>query len=176
MCARSSAVCAPDSADERSFVVQSVMTSATDVIQAQVDAYNARDGEAFANCYDEDATVIGPDGTVMMTGRDANASVYGQFFAQSPDLHVEIRTRIGAGDWVVDEEDTRDINFEGDALSHARPDRLPRHRRAHRPRPGARVAPSPPCRNRPHMPRSGHGVVSMRVRLGFPNRATKGHA
>ncbi|MEO8827955.1 SgcJ/EcaC family oxidoreductase [Lapillicoccus sp.] len=99
--------------DERAFVLQWVMTSIADVIQAQVDAYNARDAEAFANCYSESATVIGPDGSVMMTGRDAIASVYGQLFAQSPDLHVEIGTRISAGDWVVDEEDASGINFEG---------------------------------------------------------------
>ena len=40
-------------------------------------------------------------------------SVYGQLFAQSPDLHVEIGARIGAGDWVVDEEVASGINFEG---------------------------------------------------------------
>lgn len=96
------------------------MASTTDVIQAQVDAYNARDAEAFANCYGESATVIGPDGSVMMTGREAITSVYGQLFAQSPDLRVEIGTRIVAGDWVVDEEDVSGINFEGmPAAMHA---------------------------------------------------------
>lgn len=96
------------------------MTTAEDLIQTQVDAYNGRDADAFANCYHENATVVGPDGSVMMTGRDAIASVYGQLFAQSPDLHVEISTRLSAGDWVVDEEEASGINFEGmPAAMHA---------------------------------------------------------
>jgi putative hydrolase of HD superfamily len=89
------------------------MHSPADVVQTQVDAYNARDAAAFANCYAEGATVIGPDGSVMMTGREAIASVYGQLFAQSPDLHVEIGSRLGAGDWIVDEEDVSGVTFEG---------------------------------------------------------------
>jgi hypothetical protein len=89
------------------------MISPADVVQAQVDAYNARDAEAFAECYDESATVIGPDGSVMMTGRDAISGVYGQLFAQSPDLHLEMGTRLSAGDWVVDEEDVSGVDFEG---------------------------------------------------------------
>jgi hypothetical protein len=89
------------------------MTSPIDVVQAQVDAYNARDVEAFAACYDENATVIAPDGSVMMSGRDAITSIYAQLFSQSPDLHVALGTRLSAGDWVVDEEDVSGIDFEG---------------------------------------------------------------
>jgi len=53
--------------------------------QAQVDVYNSRDAEAFAARYDENATVIGPDGTVMMSRRDGISSVHREPFTQSPD-------------------------------------------------------------------------------------------
>ncbi len=61
----------------------------SDVVQAQVDAYNARDARAFAQRYSPDAHVLGSDGSVMVSGRDAIEGCYGGL-RRRPELHVEI--------------------------------------------------------------------------------------
>lgn len=73
-------------------------------MQAQVDAYNAHDVEAFLACYAVDAEVRTPEGHVVMRGHDEMRQRYGTLFAQHPDLRAEVPTRIRAGDWTVDEE------------------------------------------------------------------------
>jgi uncharacterized protein (TIGR02246 family) len=74
------------------------------LVQQQVDAYNRRDTEGFADCYDDDARVLWSDGSVLVHGRPAIAKHYGEIFAQSPDLHVRVASRIVVGDFVIDEE------------------------------------------------------------------------
>ena len=69
------------------------MASPLEVVQAQVDAFNARDAAAFTSLYHSDATLVGPDGNVMLQGRDAINGMYTQLFAQSPDLRVNIVAR-----------------------------------------------------------------------------------
>jgi hypothetical protein len=89
------------------------MACPTDVVQAQVDAFNARDAEAFTACYHVDARVLGADGDVMVEGTDAIHGLYAQVFGQSPELRVDIANRIAVGDWVVDEEVASGFVFEG---------------------------------------------------------------
>ena len=89
------------------------MSSAVETVQAQVDAFNARDADAFTALYHPEATVVGPDGNVMVAGSEAINGLYTQLFAQSPDLHVDIPARITIGDWVIDEEDASGFVFEG---------------------------------------------------------------
>lgn len=73
-------------------------------IQRQLDAYNAHDVDAFLACYADDVVVRHGDGRVLMTGRDAMRAVYERLFTEHPDVHVEVPTRLAAGDWIVDEE------------------------------------------------------------------------
>ena len=89
------------------------MASPLEVVQAQVDAFNARDAEAFTALYHSDATLLGPDGNVMMQGHAAINGMYAQLFAQSPELHVNIVSRMTVGDWVVDEEECSGFVFDG---------------------------------------------------------------
>lgn len=89
------------------------MSSPVEAVQTQVDAYNARDAVAFTACYHPEATIVGPDGEVMVEGSEAINALYAGLFAQSPDLHVDIRTRISIGQWVIDEEDASGLVFEG---------------------------------------------------------------
>jgi uncharacterized protein (TIGR02246 family) len=89
------------------------MTAQTDIVQAQVDAYERKDAAGYAACFAQDAQVATADGTVMAQGRDAIAALYGQLFAQSPDLHVEVVNRIAVGSHVFDEEMLSGISFEG---------------------------------------------------------------
>ena len=90
-----------------------VETSAVDVIAVQVDAYNARDLDRFLECYAPDAVIEDGTGQVLMRGRDAMRSLYGQLFAQSPELHCEIRQRICVGPYVVDEEAITGFHLAG---------------------------------------------------------------
>jgi len=84
-----------------------------DPVQTQVDAFNARDVDAFLACYAPDVVIEGADGTVMMRGHDQLRAMYSQLFAQSPDLHVEIPSRIRVGAYVIDEEQATGFVFEG---------------------------------------------------------------
>lgn len=85
----------------------------TEVVQSQVDAFNARDAAGFAEHYSPDAELVGADGIVMLAGREAILSFYSALFEASPDLHVEVGARITAGDWVIDEESVSGIESEG---------------------------------------------------------------
>ena len=89
------------------------MSSPVEAVQAQVDAFNARDAAAFTACYHPEATVVGPDGNVMVEGSEAINALYAKVFAQSRDLHVNILARISIGDWVIDEEGASGFVFEG---------------------------------------------------------------
>lgn len=89
------------------------MASPLEVVQAQVDAFNARDAAAFTALYHSDATLVGPDGNVMMQGTEAINGMYTQLFARSPDLHVNVVSRMTVGDWVVDEEECSGFVFDG---------------------------------------------------------------
>ena len=84
-----------------------------DVIDAQVDAYNARDLERFLDHYAPDAVIEDGAGQVLMRGREAMKGLYGQLFAQSPELHCEIRQRIRVGPYVVDEEEITGFHLAG---------------------------------------------------------------
>src|SRR5215467_10205733 len=89
------------------------MASPVEVVQALVDAFNARDAAALTRCFHADATIVGPDANVITQGGEAIHGMYGQLFAQSPDLHVTIVSRMGVGNWVVDEEEASGIVFDG---------------------------------------------------------------
>jgi hypothetical protein len=75
-----------------------------DPVQAQVDAYNARDIDAFAAAYDADVVITDATGRAIMSGQDIIRDEYGALFEASPDLRAEILGRIGAGSWTVDHE------------------------------------------------------------------------
>ena len=83
------------------------------IVQAQVDAYNARDLEGFLGFYSAEIQVEDGLGQVMMPNLDAMRGLYGQLFAQSPDLCGEIKNRIVVGDFVIDEEKITGVKLEG---------------------------------------------------------------
>ena len=88
-------------------------TAAADIVAAQLDAYNARDLERFLACYTPDAVIEDGTGQVWMHGREAMRALYGQLFAQSPDLRCEILQRIRVGPYVVDEEAITGVHLAG---------------------------------------------------------------
>ena len=90
-----------------------MVRSPVELAQAQLDAYNARDLEAFLECYAEETQVEDGDGNVLMGDKEAMRGLYGTLFNQSPDLHCELRSRIDLGRFVVDEESVTGANLEG---------------------------------------------------------------
>ncbi len=89
------------------------MSEATDVVDAQVEAYRARDVERFLSFYAPDASVVLFDGSPMMADRAAMREQYGRLFAGSPELQVTIASRMEIGEFVVDEEHLTGFHVEG---------------------------------------------------------------
>lgn len=73
------------------------------VIQ-QLEAYNKRDIEAFANAFSDTVKVYRQPGVLTYQGRDELRKRYGQMFENTPDLHCQLVNRIVAGNVVIDHE------------------------------------------------------------------------
>ncbi len=87
--------------DPREFLPPSPET----VVQRQVEAYNARDIDAFLSFYAEDVKIARlPLGEVSYDGREAMRPRYSRLFDENPELNCTIVNRTVHGNWVVDQE------------------------------------------------------------------------
>jgi hypothetical protein len=77
------------------------------VVQAQLDAYNAQALDDLAACYAEDARLrrLGED--PHCEGRAAVVNYYGDLFRRFPENHATLINRIAVGGWVFDAERVR---------------------------------------------------------------------
>lgn len=82
------------------------------VAQAFIDAVNARDVDQVVGCFSADAVLQDDAVNVFAQGEKALREHFGQFISQSPDLHVEIPSRIHVGFWVVEVEYTTGLVLE----------------------------------------------------------------
>ena len=73
-------------------------------VEAQLEAYNARDVDRFLACYSPKVVVQDGAGNTLMEGHESMRAEYAPFFAECPDLRAELLHRIEAGDYVIDEE------------------------------------------------------------------------
>ncbi|MHC4954219.1 MAG: nuclear transport factor 2 family protein [Planctomycetota bacterium] len=74
--------------------------------QAQLDAYNARDIEAFLKPYSADVVLARlPGDEPFARGHDEMRAIYGKLFADAPELHCRLLHRIVHDRFVVDHED-----------------------------------------------------------------------
>lgn len=78
--------------------------TALEMAQKQLDAYNARDIDAFVACYAEDVQVYNFPDKLIMEGREKMRESYGRMFQQVPNLHCELVNRISIGNKVIDRE------------------------------------------------------------------------
>jgi len=94
-----------------------------EVVQRQLNAYNARDAVAFAATYAPDVSIRTlPETTDLMKGREALQAKYGEMFKQRPDQAVHITSHAVQGPFVIDQEqfvhrwDAGKTSFAGTAI------------------------------------------------------------
>ncbi len=79
-------------------------TSATDLAQQQLEAYNARDIEAFLVPYSDSVRVYNFPNTLRYTGKEEMRIRYAGMFENTPDLHCTLVNRVNLGNVVIDQE------------------------------------------------------------------------
>jgi hypothetical protein len=89
------------------------MSKETDLIDGEIAAYRKRDLNAFLDFYAADVVIKDADGNVLVQGLQGMHEFYEPLFRDSPDLKVEIPTRIALGEYVIDEELIDGVNVEG---------------------------------------------------------------
>ncbi len=82
--------------------------------QAQLDAYNARDIDAFARVYADDVQLIDlSTGSIFCDGLEELRNRYGRQFSEHPQLHCRLVSRIVCPPFVIDEEDVSGLAVNG---------------------------------------------------------------
>ncbi len=89
------------------------LTDAEKIVQEQLEAYNNRDIDAFADTYADDVELYQFPKTFQSKGKPKLVQQYGAFFENTPDLHCEIKNRIVIGNKVIDEES---VTINGEIL------------------------------------------------------------
>lgn len=84
-----------------------------DPVEHQLQAFNARNLDAFLEAYAPNVRIEDGEGDAMMSGIDELRAFYGEVFRNSPDLHCDVVNRISVGDWVIDEEEIEGLQAEG---------------------------------------------------------------
>jgi hypothetical protein len=85
-----------------------------EVIEGQLQAYNARAVDAFCSFYATDARVSAINGEELCRGQDAIRTLYTKVFTENARLHCTIEKRIALGNFVVDHEQV--TGLEADLL------------------------------------------------------------
>lgn len=80
------------------------MSASADLVQRQLDAYNAQDISAFIACYADDAELATLNGGVNQKGLDAVRRRHEDLFAQFPQNRATLVNRIDLGTTVIDHE------------------------------------------------------------------------
>jgi hypothetical protein len=75
-----------------------------DIIQQQVNAYNARDIEAFLATYSPRIKIFDHPDSLLWSGLEEMRKAYMRRFESAPHLHCEIVNRIVLGNFVIDRE------------------------------------------------------------------------
>lgn len=74
------------------------------IVQRNLDAYNARDIDAFMKDYSDDIKLYDYPNTLNTEGKDAMRKGYADWFERTKDLNAYIKKRIVIGNKVIDEE------------------------------------------------------------------------
>jgi imidazolonepropionase-like amidohydrolase len=74
------------------------------LVQQQLNAYNARDIEAFLAPYSDSIAIYNFNGKLISKGKEQMRKTYSGFFNKSADLHCQILNRMVQGNTVIDQE------------------------------------------------------------------------
>jgi hypothetical protein len=74
------------------------------IVQQNLEAYNARDIDAFMSDYSDDVKLFAYPNTLQTDGKVAMRKSYKDWFERTPDLRAFIKKRIVIGNKVIDEE------------------------------------------------------------------------
>ncbi|WP_420150944.1 nuclear transport factor 2 family protein [Spirosoma sp.] len=78
--------------------------TAESLVQKQLEAYNARDIDAFLATYADDVELYDLPDKLILKGKDAMRKDYGAFFNAAKSLRCEIVNRIVLNNTVIDHE------------------------------------------------------------------------
>lgn len=81
-----------------------IIETAESLAQKQLNAYNARNLDAFLEPYADDVELYEFPNKLLYKGKETMRKQYGEMFAKFPELHCEIKGRIVQGDTVIDRE------------------------------------------------------------------------
>lgn len=81
--------------------------SFTEIIDLLVDAYNASDARAFAELFEENATVYEHPGLLTQQNREEIFQYYAVLFSKYPLNRTEVVHRIVIGNRIIDHERVR---------------------------------------------------------------------
>ncbi|KUY30005.1 amidohydrolase family protein [Elizabethkingia ursingii] len=79
------------------------------LVQQQLNAYNARNIEAFLEPYSDDVEIYTFPNTLISKGKDGMRKSYTEMFTKLPNLHCELKGRIVQGNIVIDRESVSGI-------------------------------------------------------------------
>ena len=82
-----------------------MLSTPEQVVQKQLDTYNARDIDGFMSVMSQDVELVNfNDNTTISKGFDQVKDIYTNLFDQSPELHSTLTNRIVLGHQVIDHE------------------------------------------------------------------------
>jgi hypothetical protein len=84
-----------------------VQENAEAIVQRQLNAYNARDLDAFMNTYADEIKLYNFPNTLIAEGKEAMRKNYEGFFKNTTNLYCEIENRIVQGNTIIDKEKVR---------------------------------------------------------------------
>ncbi|MEM8894767.1 MAG: nuclear transport factor 2 family protein [Bacteroidota bacterium] len=87
-----------------SFAIMAYGQTPEELAQAQLDAYNNRDLEAFLEPYSDTVKIYNFPKVLSMEGKDAMRERYGSMFRNMTDLNCELINRMVSGNTVIDQE------------------------------------------------------------------------
>ncbi|MFL1897300.1 amidohydrolase family protein [Aquimarina sp. 2-A2] len=88
-------------------ILNTYQETPSQIVQRQVNAYNARNIEAFMATYSDDIKIFNFPEEISINGKDELRQRFSQLFEKVPNLYCEIKNRIVLGNKVVDREHVR---------------------------------------------------------------------
>jgi hypothetical protein len=108
---------------------QLIKTTPEMLAQQQLNAYNARNIDAFLAPYSDSTRIYNFNGQLLMSGKEAMRKQYSGMFNKLPDLHCQLVNRMVMGNTVIDHERITGAGekpFEGIAIYTIEKDKIVR--------------------------------------------------